>query len=213
MSQNPHPETASTTADWDIDGGHMAERCGLFMIIALGESILVTGATFAKLDWTTPAVTAFTVAFVSSVAMWWIYFNIGAEWASRHIAASADPGRLGRIAYTYIHTLIVAGIIIAAVADELIVAHPLGHTDAKTAGAVLGGPALFLVGNIFFKLCAAGRPPFSHLIGLALLAALILAVPVVAPLALAAAAMAVLIVVGIWEAVSLRGAGEMTIER
>lgn len=203
----------SKTSDWDIDGGHMAERCGLFMIIALGESILVTGATFATLAWTLASVAAFAVAFVGSVAMWWIYFNIGAERASRHIAASADPGRLGRLAYTYVHILIVAGIIITAVADELVLAHPLGHAGAKTVAAVLGGPALFLAGNIFFKLCAAGRPPLSHLAGLVLLAALIPAAAELPPVALAAAATAVLIVVGVWEAVSLRGTREMIIER
>ena len=57
----------------------MAERCGLFMIIALGESVLVTGATFADMSWTTEVVTGFSAAFVGSVAMWWIYFNVGAE--------------------------------------------------------------------------------------------------------------------------------------
>ena len=70
---------ASTTSDWDVEGGHLAERCGLFVIIALGESVLVTGATFAKLPWTPVTVASFLVAFVGSVAMWWIYFNIGAE--------------------------------------------------------------------------------------------------------------------------------------
>jgi low temperature requirement protein LtrA len=49
----------STTNDWNVEGGHMAERCGLFIIIALGESILVTGATFSGLPWTPAAVTAF----------------------------------------------------------------------------------------------------------------------------------------------------------
>ena len=66
----------------------------LFVIIALGESVLVTGATFAKLPWTPVTVASFLVAFVGSVAMWWIYFNIGAERGSRHIAASDDPGRV-----------------------------------------------------------------------------------------------------------------------
>ena len=74
----------STTADWDVSGAHMAERCGLFIIIALGESILVTGATFGKMDWTAATVAAFAVAFIGSVAMWWIYFNIGAERAAEH---------------------------------------------------------------------------------------------------------------------------------
>ena len=56
----------STTADWDVEGSHMAERCGLFIIIALGESILVTGATFAGLEWDAANVSAFAVAFLGS---------------------------------------------------------------------------------------------------------------------------------------------------
>jgi len=69
----------STTADWTIDGGHLAERCALFIIIALGESILITGATFAEQAWNTTSIAAFVVTFLGSVAMWVIYFNIGAE--------------------------------------------------------------------------------------------------------------------------------------
>src|SRR5262245_35398900 len=68
----------STVADWDIQGNHMAERCGLFIIIALGESILVTGTIFGNGAMAPPRVAAFLVAFVGTVAMWWIYFNIGA---------------------------------------------------------------------------------------------------------------------------------------
>ena len=83
----------STTADWQIEGAHMAERCGLFIIIALGESILIIGATFADLAWNTATIAAFVVSFVGSVAMWTVYFNIGAERASRQIASSDDPGR------------------------------------------------------------------------------------------------------------------------
>ena len=102
----------------------MAERCGLFVIIALGESVLVTGATFAGLSWTAEHIGAFLVAFAGSVAMWVIYFNIGAERSSRLIASSNDPGRLARNGYTYLHILIVAGIIVAAVGDELALHHP-----------------------------------------------------------------------------------------
>jgi low temperature requirement protein LtrA len=65
------------TAEWDVEGGHMAERCGLFIIIALGESILATGATYADLIWSGETIAGFVAAFVGSVAMWWIYFNIG----------------------------------------------------------------------------------------------------------------------------------------
>lgn len=99
----------SSTTDWDIEGTHLAERCGLFVIIALGESILVTGAGFAELEWNTVTITGFLIAFVGAVAMWWLYFDTGAIRASRRIARADDPGRQGRLAYTYIHLLIVAG--------------------------------------------------------------------------------------------------------
>jgi hypothetical protein len=70
---------------------------------ALGESILITGATFTGLVWTAATIAAFIVAFVSSVAMWVIYFKSGAERGRRHIASSDNPGRIARNGYTYIH--------------------------------------------------------------------------------------------------------------
>ena len=194
---------ASSTADWDVEGAHMAERCGLFIIIALGESVLVTGAKFAKLVWTPVTIAAFVVAFVGSVAMWWIYFNIGAERASRRIAGSDDPGRLARLAYTYLHIPLVAGIIVAAVGDEMVLAHPTGHTDAKTAAVLLGGPALYLFGNLLFKRATAGWLPLSHLVGLGLLGLLVPVAGSVQPLTFSALTTLVLVVVAIWETRSL----------
>jgi low temperature requirement protein LtrA len=195
----------STTAEWDIEGSHMAERCGLFVIIALGESVLVTGAKFGTLPWTATTVAAFAVSFVGSVAMWWIYFNIGAERASRRIASAGDPGRIARLAYTYVHLLLVAGIILAAVGDELVLAHPTGHTDLKTAAVLLSGPALYLLGNFLFKkVTTESRTALSHLIGLLLLAGLAPLALVTQPLTFSAATTAVLVLVAVWEMVSLR---------
>ena len=65
-------------------------------------------------------------AFVGTLAMWWIYFNKGAEAGSEQISKSSEPGRLARLAYTYLHMPIVAGIIVTAVADELVLKHPGG---------------------------------------------------------------------------------------
>jgi low temperature requirement protein LtrA len=189
----------SATTDWDVEGDHMAERCGLFVIIALGESVLVTGATFAKLAWSAPVVCAFIVAFTGSVAMWWIYFNIGAERARHRIAESSNPGRYARLAYTYVHLLLIAGIIVSAVSDELILAHPEGHTDFKTASTTVFGFALFLIGNILFKRIMTGRPALSHWAGLALLAVLTPFALVLPPLAFGACATAVLVTVAVWE--------------
>ena len=101
----------SSTLEWDIEGGHFAERCQAFILIALGESIVVIGATLAGLlgplsgTYTGRAATiaAFLVAFVGIAAFWWVYFDRSAEESARRIAESADPGRLGRSAYHLIH--------------------------------------------------------------------------------------------------------------
>jgi len=197
----------SATSDWKIDGSHMAERCSLFVIIALGESILVTGATAAGQPATAPAVSAFLIAFLGSVAMWWIYFNIGAERGSRQIAGSNDPGRVARAVYTYFHIPIIAGIVVSAVADELTIAHPGGHLHLPEAACLLGGPALYLAGNIFFKRASARYYPLSHLVGLGLLVLLAPVALWLTPLMLGAATTAVLIVVALWETISFsRGA-------
>lgn len=81
---------ASEVADWVVEGGHMAERCAGFIIIALGESIVVTGATFAELAWTLETVGAFASAFIGSLAMWWIYFHKGAEAGSNRFQDRAN---------------------------------------------------------------------------------------------------------------------------
>jgi low temperature requirement protein LtrA len=194
----------STTLDWNVDGRHMAERCALFIIIALGESILVTGATFADRSWSPATVAAFVVSFVGSVAMWWVYFDTGAERGSRHISLSTDPGRQARLAYTYLHLPIVAGVIVAAVADKFVLDRPTGNMDVETAAAVLGGPALYLFGNLLFKRTVAGRLPLSHLVGLGLLVALTPVASAATPLVFNAAATLVLVMVAVWETRSLR---------
>jgi len=197
----------SRTADWKVDGAHMAERCALFVIIALGESILVTGATAASLPATAAANCAFLVAFVGSVAMWWVYFNIGVERGSREFAGSADPGRMARNVYTYFHIPIVAGIVVCAVADEIIIAHPVGHLTPGAAAALLGGPALYLAGNIYFKRASARYYPLSHLVGLGSLAGVAMISPTfehVTPLALGTATSLILVIVAVWETLSFR---------
>src|ERR1700722_8649197 len=77
---------ATQVSDWVVEGGHMAERCAGFIILALGESIVVTGATFADLTWTIETVTAFVSAFVGAIAMWWKYFLKGVEAGSEQIS-------------------------------------------------------------------------------------------------------------------------------
>jgi low temperature requirement protein LtrA len=195
---------ASSIEDWAVEGGHMAERCAGFIIIALGESIVVTGATFAELTWTTETVVAFVSAFAGSLAMWWIYFHKGAEAGSELISNSSEPGRLARLAYTYLHMPIVAGIILSAVADELVLQHPEGHADLRTVLSAVGGPLLFLIGTILFKHTIRGWLQLSHGAGIIALCALGWFAGDLSPLMLSIVTSALMIVVAAWESISLR---------
>ncbi len=195
---------ASSVADWVIEGGHMAERCALFVIIALGESVVVTGATFAELAWSAENVAAFVSVLVGSIAMWWIYFHIGAEAGSEQISRSSEPGRLARLAYTYLHMPIVAGIIVSAVADELVLKHPGGHSDLKTVISAIGGPLLFLFGTILFKHSFRGFLQLSHGAGIVALCVLAWFASELSPLMLSILTTAILIVVAVWESISLQ---------
>ena len=193
----------SSIEAWAVEGGHMAERCAGFIIIALGEAIVVNGATFADLTWTLENIGAFLAAFFGSIAMWWIYFDKGAEAGSAMISKSAETGRVARLAYTYLHMPIVGGIILTAVADELVLKHPTGYSDFRTAMSAVGGPLLFLVGTILFKHVIRNFLQLSHGVGIVALAVLAYFARDLSPLMLSAATTAILIVVAVWETVSL----------
>src|SRR5882757_6522270 len=195
---------ATEVADWVVEGGHMAERCAGFIIIALGESIVIIGATFAELTWTLETVGAFASAFIGSLAMWWIYFHKGAEAGSEQISRSSEPGRLARLAYTYLHMPIVAGIIVSAVADELVLKHPGGHSDPKTVLSAIGGPLLFLIGTILFKHTIRGFLQLSHGAGIIALGILAWFAPELSPLLLLIVTTAIMVIVAAWESISLK---------
>jgi low temperature requirement protein LtrA len=140
----------AATTDYDIEGTHFAERCQVFIIIALGESIVVTGATASQAGLTSTVVLCLVVAFVETAALWWLYFGATAEHARVTISSCDDSGRLARDAYTYFHLPIVAGIIATAVATNLLIAAPHHAPDAVGVAMVLGGPALYLLGVSLF---------------------------------------------------------------
>jgi low temperature requirement protein LtrA len=192
----------SRTAEWTIEGGHFAERCQLFVIIALGESILVTGTTFAQIEASALAVSAFVVAFLGSVALWWIYFSRSAQAAREVFTSSEDPGRLGRSAYTYFHMPMIAGIIAIAAADELTVAHPGEPGTLASITLTLGGTALFVAGQAFFKWAVFGVLPFSRAVAVAALMALIPVGFAIPTLALSGAAGLIVVGLAVWDALA-----------
>ncbi|MGE0231034.1 MAG: low temperature requirement protein A [Flavobacteriaceae bacterium] len=193
----------SESASWNVSGAHMAERCALFVIICLGETILVTGRIFSEGEWTGALMAAFAVAFMTTLALWWIYFRFGHERGAHLIEGSANPGGVARAAYTYAHIPIVAGILVTAVGADFTLAHPLDAAGAGKAAAIVGGPALFMAGNLWFKGIISGRPPLSHIAGIAGLAAIFAVAGGLPILLLAAAICALLVAVAVWEYVSL----------
>jgi low temperature requirement protein LtrA len=199
----------STTQDWTIEGGHLAERCQGFILIALGESIVVIGASLSGLAHVTgPEVAAFGVALAGSAGLWWLYFDRSADEAARVIAASDDPGRLGRSAYHDIHPVMVGGIIVSAAADQVTLADPGAIGRGPASWIILGGPGLFLAGHAAFKAAIWRTTPWSRIVAVAVLALLGLAAPHISALALSACAAAVVIAVAVADRVQRGHADE-----
>jgi len=190
----------SSTEDWGVDPDHMSERAGLFIIIALGESVILIGVTFAAANtWDFAHANALAGAFVGAAAMWWMYFATISEDAHHTFATHSDPGRLARVGYTYAHIPMVAGIVLSAVGNELLLAHPTGHIDAVTTLILLGGPALYLVGLAWFYSVFRGGLAWSYLTGLAALGLCWFAAPHMEPMWLGALTTGILIVIAAWE--------------
>jgi len=141
----------SETTEWDLEGSLFAERCQSFLLIALGESIVVMGATLSSLPALTPTgAIAMLVAFIGAVLIWWIYFDRTAD-SEEIVARSADPGRIGQVAYHLIHPIMVAGIIAFAAGQRAVLAHPLDTDAGPSAVMILGGCAIYLAGHALFK--------------------------------------------------------------
>jgi low temperature requirement protein LtrA len=180
----------SVTGDYTILGDLFTHRCYLFITIALGESILVTGSSFGALPGSFGTMAAFVVAFVGSVALWWIYFHHGQE-IVRAMAAAEDPGRLALRGYTYFHIPMIVGIIALAAADELALAHPGEDATAEIAAIILGGAAIYLTGTILFRRSVQGRVMPARVAGVVALCALVPVAFVASTLVLLLAANAV----------------------
>lgn len=188
----------SSTQDWTIEGSHFAERCQAFILIALGESIVVIGATLSGLPKVNGMeVATFVAAFVGSVGLWWLYFHRSAEAGAQAIASSADPGRLGRSAYHLIHPVMVAGIIVVAAGDQIALSAPgaVGHTAVSVM--LLGGTAVFLLGHALFKVVIWGQVSWARIGGAVAAAVLGLLAPHVSALVLIICTAALVVAVAV----------------
>jgi low temperature requirement protein LtrA len=182
-----------------IEGSHFAERCQGFVIIALGESIVVTGASAAHAQLTAPVVGALAIAFVQTSALWWLYFSEAAVHSRLQMATSDDVVDLARDAYTYLHLPIVAGIILSAVGADYLTSHPGESLNGAQAAITLAGPIVYLTGELLFRrrMVHTGNP--KRYVAIAALAALGLLATSVSVVVLGLLVMAILVALALWE--------------
>ena len=138
---------------WKLHPGHFAERHGLIVIIALGESIVATGLGAQGTGLTAEVVIAALLAIVLAAALWWAYFDVVAIVAERRLsqAGRVEQALMARDSYSYIHLLMIAGIVLVALGAKKTIAHVDEPLKIVPAVALCGGVALYLIGHIAFR--------------------------------------------------------------
>ncbi|HLY49990.1 MAG TPA: low temperature requirement protein A [Solirubrobacteraceae bacterium] len=144
---------------------HFAERYGLFVIICLGESIVAigVGAGAARTSLSVELVGIVALGLLATAAMWWTYFDRFSDLAERRLRAHSDPVLAAADAYSYLHLVIVAGIIIFAVGLRLLVRAPAAAPSEAVRLALCGGVAMYILGHVAFGLRLVGRVGYGKL--------------------------------------------------
>ena len=159
---------------WAVDAKHFAERNGLFIIIALGESVVGVGLTAAGVELDASHLGAMMIAFAGIAGLWWMYFEGAAGYAEHHLTAltGKERGRFARDVYSFLHYPMVVGIVIFAVGMEELVGHP--HDPLPLVGrlAVSWGMALVLLSIVAGRLRATGSISWEKVAAMVGLAAL-----------------------------------------
>ena len=163
------------TSGWRLDPSHFAERHGLIVIIALGESIVAIGVgAEAAVD--AGVVVAAVVGMAVAGALWWLYFDVVALVAERRLAG-AEPGReqneIARDSFSYLHFPMVAGIVLIALGMKKTLGHVEDPLKLVPAVATLGGAAMYLLAHVAFRWRNVHRLSVQRLLCAALLLALI----------------------------------------
>jgi low temperature requirement protein LtrA len=183
---------------WKLVPGHFAERHGLIIIIALGESIVAIGlGASGGVDG--GVVAAATLGMAVAAALWWLYFDVVALVAERRLSRAAvgrEQNEMARDSYSYLHFPMVAGIVLLALGLKKTLAHVGDPLDLVPAAALLGGAAVYLLAHVSFRLRNLHTLNKQRLVCAALLLALIpvgVALPALATLGVLAGVLTVLI--------------------
>jgi low temperature requirement protein LtrA len=176
---------------WRVAPEHFAERHGLIILIALGESIIAIGVG-AGFDLTAGALGAAFLGLVVVSALWWLYFDVAAIFVRNRLrdATGVARSQLARDSYSYLHLPMVAGIVLFALGLKTTLNDVGGTLDTVPAVGLCGGAALYLIGQLGFLYRSTGRIFRRRTVGAMVLLALIpaaLAIPALAALALVSA--------------------------
>jgi low temperature requirement protein LtrA len=149
---------------WKVEPAHFAERHGLIVIIALGESIVARGVGTQGLPLDAELIIAALLGIAAAGAMWWAYFDVAAIVAERRFKAMDRAGqvRMARDSYTYLHLPMIAGIVVFAVGLKKTLGHVDEHLHTVEAFALCGGLALYLFARLGGRRARRGarpRPP------------------------------------------------------
>ena len=186
---------------WAIDAKHFAERMGLFIIIALGESVVGIGLTAAGVERDLVHTAAIAVAFIIVAGLWWSYFDKAAPYVEQHFVAlhGKARGRFARDAYSLLHYPLVVGIVFFAVAGEVIVAHPDEVLEPAIRFALTVGVALVLLAIVATAFRAFRRITIERSAAAAIIIALGIVGGGLTALALASLVATVLVSALVWE--------------
>jgi low temperature requirement protein LtrA len=144
---------------------HFAERYSLFVIICLGESIVAIGLSANEQATDADLIAAVALGLVATIGLWWTYFDHFASTAEARLRDHDDPVLAAADGYSYLHLVIVAGIIVFAVGMKVTI-HDLGEPLSDPARlALCGGIALYLLGNVAFRLRMVGAVGYAKLAG------------------------------------------------
>jgi low temperature requirement protein LtrA len=182
------PAVLGAGRGWRVAPEHFAERHGLVILIALGESIVAIGVG-AGFELTTRVIIAAGLAIVVVSALWWLYFDVAAIFARTRLreATGVEQARLARDAYSYLHLPMVAGIVLFALGLKTTLGHVGDELDTVPAVGLCGGVALYLLAHIAFLFRATRRLFRRRTVGAVVLLALIpaaTAIPALAALGL-----------------------------
>ena len=194
---------------WRLEPGHFAERHGLIVIIALGESIVAIGVG-AEAGVTTGVVVAATVGIAIAAALWWLYFDIVALVAERRLS-NAAPGRerntIARDSFSYLHLPMVAGIVLVALGLKKTLEYVGDPLKVVPATALLGGAAMYLVAHVAFRYRNVHRFSWQRLVCAVVLVALLPAaveIPALVTVSIVSALLVALIAFETWRFAELR---------